>query len=321
MPQSYRNQLADVLRKHSNLFAVDDFEVGTIPGMHHVINTGDAPPFRQKLRRHPPLHEKVIEEQVQLMLKRGLCRPSNSPFVSNVVLAKKASGSWRLCIDHRQLNAQTVADSFVCPRVEDTIHTLSGAKYFSQLDIRQAYSHLLIKPEHIHKTAFIVKSGLYEMTKGCFGLSTMPASWSRAISFVLDNLAPQICACYFDDITIYSTDLPTVIDRIDKVLSHPSEFNLKLNPDKCKFLQTSIEILGYTVSADGVTTQHSKVTAIADWPACKTAKEVKSFLGICSYYRSRMQVTLQLVQYSASNKRTESSKFWPMQAANCHQPK
>lgn len=143
VPQQYRDQLATLLNKHRHLLSVDDFDVGLIPGMEHVIDTGNAPPFCQKLRRHAPAQEKIINEQVDQLLKQGIIRPSMSPYASNVVLAKKHDKGWRLCIDHRQLNLQSQT-RFFCPRVKDTIQKMSGIRWFTALDLRLTYHCLEI---------------------------------------------------------------------------------------------------------------------------------------------------------------------------------
>ncbi len=87
--QTYRDQLKTILNRYRKLLSVDSFDVGLIPGMEHPIDTGNAAPFRQRLRRHPPAHEKIIQAQVQELLRQDIIRPSMSPYASNVVLAKR----------------------------------------------------------------------------------------------------------------------------------------------------------------------------------------------------------------------------------------
>ena len=89
-----------LLQRYKSLFSLSDYDVGLIPGIEHAIDTGDAPPFRQKLRRHPPAHEKIIQDQIQQLYHQGIIEPSMSPYASNVVLSQKRDGTWRLCIDH-----------------------------------------------------------------------------------------------------------------------------------------------------------------------------------------------------------------------------
>jgi Reverse transcriptase (RNA-dependent DNA polymerase) len=145
------------------------------------------------------------------MVRSGIAKPSISPYASNVVVVKKSDGSWRLCIDHRQLNMQTVTDPFICPRVEDTIYALSNNIWLSQVDVRHAYYNVKIRDSDTHKTAFLTKSGHWELLRMNFGLKKAPASWARCFDFILSGVHPTYCVAYFDDITIVVNLVTTIL--------------------------------------------------------------------------------------------------------------
>ena len=289
LSQGWRNRLSDLLWRYSNLLSVDPFDVGCIPNMEHVIDTGNARPFRQRLRRHPPAHQKIIKEQVDQMYKQGLIRPSMSPYASNVVLVRKAGDStgkaWRLCIDHRDLNKQTVVDSYQTARIDSSLDALAGMLWFSSLDIRLAFHNLQIRESDRHKTAFITDFGCWEMNRLSFGLRNAPSSWSRCIDFILSGITPEYCICYFDDLAVMARSPEEMLYRLEVVFERLSKYNLRLKPSKCKFFRTSIDYLGHHVSREGVSTQRSKVQAVTEWPECEDSKQVRRFLGLTGYYR------------------------------------
>ena len=90
------------------------------------------------------------------MLNTEVIRESSSPYSSNVVIVRKKDGDIGFCVDFIRLNNKTINDAYVIPRVEDSFHLLSGAKYFSKLDLRSGYSQVEIREDDKHKTVFQV---------------------------------------------------------------------------------------------------------------------------------------------------------------------
>ena len=105
------------------------------------------------------------------MLTQGVIQPSQSSSASPIILAKKKDGGIRFCVYYHQLNRVTKLDVFPLPRIDDTLDLLSGAKYFTTLDLASGYWQVCMDQVSQEKTAFITYSGLYEFKKMLFECS------------------------------------------------------------------------------------------------------------------------------------------------------
>ena len=118
---------------------------------------------------------------------------------------KRKDGSLRFCIDYRNLNSRTVKDAYTLPRIDDTIDTLIGAKYFSKLDLRSGYWQVEVKEEDKEKIAFTVGNlGFYECSRMAFVLTNAPATFQRLIERCMGDLNLKECLIFLDDILIFS---------------------------------------------------------------------------------------------------------------------
>ncbi|UYV67511.1 hypothetical protein LAZ67_5001024 [Cordylochernes scorpioides] len=281
-----RNRLLDVLRRFIGVFELQ--KAGpkrTSLDVKHRIDTGDHAPIRQRPYRVSPYERGIIQTEVDKMLKSGIVKPSDSPWSSPVVLVKKKDGTWRFCVDYRRLNKITRKDVYPLPRIDDTLDSLKGASVFSTMDLKSGYWQIEVDEADREKTAFVTPDGLFEFKVMPFGLCNAPATFERIMDNLLRGLKWNICLCYLDDIIVFSKTMEEHILRLEMVLNCLSKAGLTLNLEKCHFGSRRMKVLGHLIDGDGIYPDPDKVEAVRNFPRPKDVSEVRSFLGLCSYYR------------------------------------
>ena len=226
-----------------------------------------------------------VQELLQGLLEKGIIQRYTSPYASPTVLVRKKDGSLRLCIDYRKLNALTVKDAFPLPRIEESLKALGGSRFFSSLDMSHGYFQLLMHSDSIDKTAFRVPWGLFSFTSMPQGLCNSPSTFQRTVEMIFGDMNMSKLILYLDDILVYSNTLQEHLNRLSIVFERLIKYGLKLKGEKCKFFQREVTHLGYIVNEDGVAVDPGKVQRVKDWPIPKTIEELRSFLGLSSYYR------------------------------------
>jgi transposase InsO family protein len=281
----YRADIKRMLWKYSAAFSVSETDLGRTDIIKHTIDTGDARPVRQPLRRHPPAYQEAIKEHVTTLLSQGVIEPASSPWASNIVLVRKKDGSLRTCIDYRQLNYLTRKDAYPLPRTDMCLDAMSGARWFSTFDLRSAYHQVELDDRDKDKTAFICREGMYRYHTMPNGLCNAGATFQRLMDLIMTGLTFDILLVYLDDIILFSTTLSEHLERLTVVLERLIKAGLKLKPSKVHLFQRSVEFLGHLVSENGVAPHPGKISDVVNWPVPTCVKDVRAFVGLAGYYR------------------------------------
>ena len=278
---SFRSLLND----NRQAFRMKGDPLGRTSLVQHEIKTTTEVPVKQPSRRFPLHLRQEGDKLVQDMIDQDLIEPSESPWASPVVLVKKKDGSLRFCVDYRRLNSITVKDVYPIPRIDENLDALNGSRYFSTLDLASGYWQVPLSEDARQKSAFVVSSGFYQFKVLPMGLSNSGSTFERLMERVLRGLQWRILLLYLDDIVVFSKTVEEHMDRLHEVLQRLIKAGLKLKPSKCKLFQRRVLYLGHIVSEDGIAADPEKVEAVQSWKNPKNVKDIRSFLGMCSYYR------------------------------------
>lgn len=289
-----QGKVRSMLRHHESVFAASDQDLGCTSLVSHDIPLLDDVPIRQRYRRIPPSDYDDVRAHIRQLLDNQVIRESCSPYASPIVLVRKKDGSLRLCVDYRLLNGKTRKDAFPLPRIEESLDALSGARWFSTIDLASGYHQVPVTEQDKMKTAFCTPFGLFEFHRMPFGLCNAPSTFQRLMERMFGDQHCRSLLLYLDDIVVFSSTVDEHLSRLDLVLGRLQQEGLKAKLEKCHFFRQEVQYLGHVISAAGVSTDPKKIAAVADWPTPGTVSELRSFLGFASYYRRFVERFAQL---------------------------
>ncbi|KAI2646712.1 Transposon Tf2-6 polyprotein [Labeo rohita] len=249
-----------------------DLAIDLVPG---------AVPPRGHLYSLSAKEQLAMEEYVADGLRAGTIRPSSSPTAAGFFFVKKKDGGLRPCVDYRGLNQITVKNRHPLPLTNTALDAVSGAHFFTKLDLRSAYNLVRIREGDEWKTAFITPTGHYETLVMPFGLCNSPAAFQHFINDVLRDMLGRWCYAYLDDILIYSKTLEEHTQHVRAVLQRLLAH--QFTPPALH--QHSTTFLGFIISAQGVAMDPQKLEAVRSWPLPTSLKQLQRFLGFANFYR------------------------------------
>ena len=285
--KEHQTKLQTILAEFRDVFK-DKLPIGPPPKrevVHSIeVQPGSEPTYRTPYRLRPAEQDE-LEEQVKDLLAQGFIRPSQSPYGAPVLFVPKKDGRWRMCIDYRALNRQTVKDRYPLPRIDTLLDRLGRAKIFTKLDLASGYHQIAMDDESIFRTAFTTSLGQWEFVVMPFGLCNAPATFQRLMNAVFATEINRFILVYLDDILIFSESIEEHWEHLRTALQRLRKARLYGRIHKCDFLKPRVDYLGYEVSKQGVHASPEKVKAIVNWPRPQSVHDVRSFLGLASYYR------------------------------------
>nr|GEY77422.1 retrotransposon protein, putative, Ty3-gypsy subclass [Tanacetum cinerariifolium] len=244
---SYDVELADVVRGYPKVFPEDlpslplarpvEFQIDLIPGAAPVARA----PYRLALSKM-----KELLEQLQELSEKGFIRPSSLPWGAPVLFVKKKDGSFRMCIDYRELNKLTVKNCYPLPRIDDLFDQLQGSIVYLKIDLRSVFMDLM----------------------------------NRVCKPYLDKFV----ILFIDDILIYSKNEKEHKEHLKAILEFLKKEKLYAKFSKCEFWIPKVQFLGHVIDSRGIHVDPAKIESIKDWASPKTPTEIRQFLGLAGYY-------------------------------------
>ncbi|GJX36366.1 putative reverse transcriptase domain-containing protein [Tanacetum coccineum] len=253
-----------------------EFQIDLAPGVAHVARA----PYRLA-----PSEMKELAKQLQELSDKGFIRPNSSPWGASVLFVKKKDGSFRMCIDYRELNKFRVKNGYPLPRIDDLFDQLQGSSVYSKIDLRSAYHQLRVREEDIPKTAFRTHYGHYEFQVMPFGLTNAPAVFMDIMNRVCKPYLNKFMIVFIDDILIYSKNKEEHEEHLKLILELLKKAELYAKFSKCEFWIPKVQFLGHVIDSKGIHVDPAKIELIKDWASPKSPTEIRQFLGLAGYYR------------------------------------
>ncbi len=160
-----------------------------------------------------------------------------------------------------------------------------GAKWFYTLDLKSGFWQVEVSPPDREKTAFTTESGLWQFTVMPFGLCSAPATFQHLMETVLRGLIDKVCLIYLADVVVFRSTVEELLQWLNIVFEKLRGAVFKLSPKKCQLFQKRVCYLRFLISEKGLAADPEKTNTIAMRSVSKDEHEVRSFLGLCSYYR------------------------------------
>ncbi|GJR17394.1 putative reverse transcriptase domain-containing protein [Tanacetum coccineum] len=252
-----------------------EFQIDLVPG---------AAPVARAPYRLAPSEMKELSEQLKELSDKGFIRPSSSPWGAPVLFVKKKDGSFRMCIDYRELNKLTVKNRYPLPRIDDLFDQLQGSSVYSKIDLRSGYHQLRVREEDIPKTAFRTRYGHYEFQVMPFGLTNAPAVFMDLMNRVCKPYLDKFVIVFIDDILIYSKNKQEHEEHLKLILELLKKEELYAKFSKCEFWIPKVQFLGHVIDSEGIHVDPAKIESIKDWTSPKSPTEIRQFLGLAGYY-------------------------------------
>ena len=287
LPQHEFESFVDFLFNNRDLFATTAQDLPGTDLVKFDIDTGDHPPVARGPYRYSEFAKRQIEQHCQDLLDAGIIVPSTSPWSSGVVLAAKKDGSTRLCVDFRGINACTKIHPYPLPTFTSLLDTLAAAKptIMSSLDLAMGYHQVHCTDRAAERTSFVTHSDKYQFTRMPFGCAGSSHCFSKLMATCLRGLTWKICLAYLDDVLIFSKSYSEHLNSLSLIFSRFRSAKLRLNGKKCEFLLQEIEWLGHVISPQGIRPSRRNVKAVQEFPRPTNQKQLRSWLGLCNYYR------------------------------------
>ncbi|GJR12539.1 putative reverse transcriptase domain-containing protein [Tanacetum coccineum] len=246
-----------------------EFQIDLVPG---------AAPVARAPYRLAPAEMQELSTQLQELSDRGFIRPSSSPWGAPVLFVKKKDGSFRMCIDYRELNKLTVKNRYPLLRIDDLFDQLQGSRVYSKIDLRSGYHQLRVREEDISKTAFRTRYGHYEFQVMPFGLTNAPAVFMDLMNRVCKPYLDRFVIVFIDDILIYSKSRKEHEGHLKLILNLLKKEELYAKFSKCEFWLSKVQFLGHVIDSESIHVDPVKIEAIKDWASPRTPTEIRQFL-------------------------------------------
>nr|CAI5819945.1 unnamed protein product [Callosobruchus analis] len=240
-------------------------------------------PVSQPYRRIPIPIEKKVEQKIQEVLDCDIIEEvqGSSRWVSPIVPVLKPDGELRVWVDMRRANVAIMKENHPLPSMDLLLPKIRKAKWFSKLDIKNAFYQVELHPNSRYITTFLTSKGLYQYKRLMFGITCAPELLQKILERKIIHCDGALN--FIDDILVFGENEKNHDDRLSKVLDTLKKNNVLLNEKKCIYKVQEVEFLGNKLTAKGVKPLERYIDSIRQFRAPETIEELQSFLGLANY--------------------------------------
>ncbi|XP_074597888.1 uncharacterized protein LOC141852696 [Brevipalpus obovatus] len=280
-----KKEALDLLWSYHDVFSKNDGDLGYVPPQWTNIKIElDGPPPMQKAYDVSPPKRILFENTIQPLIYAGIVEECTDPGGVPALLVRKPNGKFRLVVDYRIVNARCRKIEHPMPNIDSCLKALAGKKYSFMCDLAQGYHQLGLAPEERAKTVFVTPDRKLRYTRLPMGYVNAPYHFQKLINELLEGLQYRKCIGYFDDLIAMGETWPEFLENVGTLLERLRQYGLKAKPEKCFMGYPVVKLLGHIVDATGIKPNPEKVTALKAMSYPKTKKEMRSMLGLFTFF-------------------------------------
>ena len=272
--------IQEILNKYSTVFEgqgkLNNQQIGL-----HIRD--DVKPVIQPQRRIPYHMRKEVSQELQKLLEQDIIEEvvnQPTPWISPIVCTQKKDGGTRVCVDMREANQAIERERHVMPTLQDFKAEVNGSKFFSKLDLKQAYHQLELEPESRFITTFSTHEGLFRYKRLNYGTCSTAEIFQNVLEKNLRDI--RGVKNIADDIIIHGKTKKEHDEALENCLKRLATLNLKVKGEKCCFLQKEIKFYRLIFTAEGTKPDPERISKLVNVSRPTNSSEVRSFLGMAN---------------------------------------
>ena len=286
---------------------------------HHIHLEERAKLIHQRQRRLNPKYSLLVKEEIEKLLETGFIYPvPYSEWVSSIVIVPKKNRKIRICQDFRKFNNATKKDYFPLPFTDAILDAVASHECYSFLDGFSGYNQIQIALEDQLKTTFTTTWGTFASIIMLFGLCNAPATFQRVMIVAFLPYLHKFIEIFLDDFCVFGK-IADHAEQLTKCFEQCEKYGISLNAAKCQFVVPFGRLLGHIVGKAGIVVDLDKISLIVNFPKPTIVKQVRSYLGLCSYYRRAIKSFAEIASPLTKLLKKLGVGASPIWAPNCEE--